>query len=66
MAALKHQSLARLTRGSDGTVTAEERLFTGEFGRIRDVTVAPDGSLLMVTDESDGRLLRVSRTDKPT
>ena len=36
-------------------------LFDGEFGRIRDVVVAPDGALLMVTDEEDGAILRVSK-----
>jgi glucose/arabinose dehydrogenase len=36
-------------------------MFEGDYGRIRDVIVAPDGALLMVTDENDGELLRVSR-----
>jgi glucose/arabinose dehydrogenase len=36
-------------------------MFRGDYGRIRDVVVAPDGALLMVTDEDDGALLRVSR-----
>ena len=61
VAALKYQLLARLERDDTGAVTAEERLFDGEFGRIRDVIVAPDGALLMVTDEEDGALLRVSK-----
>ncbi|MGF6176747.1 PQQ-dependent sugar dehydrogenase [Ensifer sp. 4252] len=61
VAALKYQLLARLERDDTGVVTSEERLFDGEFGRIRDVVVAPDGALLMVTDEEDGALLRVSK-----
>jgi glucose/arabinose dehydrogenase len=61
VAALKYQLLARLERDDSGAIGAEERLFDGEFGRIRDVVVAPDGALLMVTDEEDGALLRVSR-----
>ena len=36
-------------------------MFDGEFGRLRDVVVAPDGALLITTDEDDGALLRVSR-----
>ena len=59
--ALKYQLLARLERDENGAVTAEERLFDGEFGRIRDVIVAPDGALLLLTDDTDGALLRVSR-----
>lgn len=61
VAALKYQLLARLDRDANGKVVSEERLFDGEYGRIRDVIVAPDGAILMVTDETDGALLRVSR-----
>ncbi|OAP38208.1 hypothetical protein AU381_21720 [Sinorhizobium glycinis] len=61
IAALKYQLLARLERDDTGAITSEERLFDGEFGRIRDVVVAPDGALLMVTDEQDGAVLRVSK-----
>ncbi|WP_084044269.1 aldose sugar dehydrogenase [Ensifer sp. WSM1721] len=61
VAALKYQLLARLERDENGTITGEERLFDGEYGRIRDVIVAPDGALLMVTDEANGAVLRVSK-----
>jgi len=61
VAALKFQLLSRMQRDESGKFTLEERLFQGDYGRIRDVTVAPDGALLMVTDESDGALIRVSR-----
>ncbi|OHV82534.1 hypothetical protein LCM4579_18095 [Ensifer sp. LCM 4579] len=61
VAALKYQLLVRLERDESGAITAEERLFDGEFGRLRDVVVAPDGALLMVTDENDGAVLRVSK-----
>ncbi|MCY1320753.1 Aldose sugar dehydrogenase YliI [compost metagenome] len=61
VAALKYQLLARLERDDNGAIGAEERLFDGEFGRIRDVVVAPDGALLMVTDEENGAVLRVSK-----
>jgi glucose/arabinose dehydrogenase len=62
VSALKYQLLARLERDESGKIVSEERLFEGEFGRIRDVKVAPDGAVLMVTD--DGALLRVSAADK--
>ena len=62
VAALKYQLVARLERDEAGAVISEERLFDGEFGRLRDVTVAPDGALLLLTDDADGALLRVSRS----
>ncbi|ARQ11105.1 glucose/sorbosone dehydrogenase protein [Rhizobium etli] len=61
VAALKFQLLSRMQRDESGAFVAEERLFKGDYGRIRDVIVAPDGALLMVTDEDDGALIRVSR-----
>lgn len=62
VAALKYHLVARLERDESGAVIAEERLFDGEFGRIRDVVVAPDGALLLLTDDANGSLLRVSRS----
>lgn len=61
VAALKYQLLARIERQDSGAVDGEERLFQGEYGRVRDVKVAPDGSILLLTDEEDGKLLRVTR-----
>jgi glucose/arabinose dehydrogenase len=61
VAALKYQLVARLERDDSGAIGSEERLFDGEFGRIRDIVVALDGALLLVTDEEDGALLRVSK-----
>lgn len=63
VAALKYQLLARIDRMDDGSIGTEERLLTGDYGRIRDVKVAPDGSILLVTDEQDGQLIRLSRAD---
>ncbi len=51
-------ALVRLTLDK-GRVTSEER-YLGELGdRIRDVQQGPDGLLYVVTDEDDGRVLRV-------
>ncbi|MBO9125000.1 PQQ-dependent sugar dehydrogenase [Rhizobium sp. 16-488-2a] len=61
VAALKFQLLSRMQRDDSGAFVAEERIFDGAYGRMRDIVVAPDGALLIVTDEDDGTLLRVSR-----
>lgn len=62
--ALAQESLIRLDRDEAGAVTGdEERLFEGELGRIRDVAVAPDGSLWLLTDDANGQIVRVSRGD---
>ena len=61
VAALKFELLSRLDRDASGRVAGEERLLRGEYGRIRDVTIAPDGAVLMVTDEAKGALLRLYR-----
>lgn len=60
--ALKFKLLSRLSRDGSGKITERERMFEDEFGRMRDITVAPDGALLITTDEDEGALLRVSRT----
>lgn len=53
--------LVRLDMDGD-TVLGEEHLFQGELGRIRDVRVGADGALYLLTDESNGRLIRVAPT----
>ncbi len=44
-----------------GEVVGEEVLFGELEARIRDVRVAPDGAIWLLTDEPEGRLVRVSR-----
>lgn len=58
---LKFALLSRLDRDASGKITGEERMLEGEFGRIRDVNQAPDGSLWLLTDEDNGAIIRVSR-----
>ncbi len=43
----------------DGKVVAEERLLR-DIGRVRDIAVDADGSLLIVTDFEDGALIRLT------
>ncbi|WP_367718458.1 PQQ-dependent sugar dehydrogenase [Nitratireductor sp. GISD-1A_MAKvit] len=63
VAALKYHLVSRLKRDENGTITGEERLFRGAFGRIRDVSVAPDGALWLLTDKRRGELIRIHRAD---
>ncbi len=58
---LKFGLVSRLDRDAAGRIAGEERLFEGEFGRIRDVNQAPDGSLWLLTDEANGKIVRISR-----
>ncbi len=55
---LKFGQLVRLELDGE-KVVREERLLDGLNRRIRDVRQGPDGYLYLVTDEADGRLLRV-------
>ncbi len=55
--------VSRLDRDESGKILDEERMFEGEFGRIRDINVAPDGSIWLLTDEEDGQIIRLSRAD---
>ncbi|MEX0951669.1 MAG: PQQ-dependent sugar dehydrogenase, partial [Gammaproteobacteria bacterium] len=58
VAALKFGMLSRLVI-DDATVVSEERLFEGQLPRIRDIHRGPDDYLYLLTDESDGKLLRL-------
>jgi glucose/arabinose dehydrogenase len=61
--ALKFELLSRLDRDESGKILSEERILDGEFGRIRDVNVAPDGSIWLLTDENTGPIVRLTRAD---
>jgi glucose/arabinose dehydrogenase len=56
--ALAGQMLVRLEVDGD-KVVKEERLLEGLRERIRDVREGPDGALYLLTDNRDGRILRV-------
>ena len=55
---LKFGELVRLEIDAS-RVVHEERLLNGEFGRIRDVRLGPDGLLYLLTDSRNGHLLRL-------
>ncbi|MCZ7560265.1 MAG: PQQ-dependent sugar dehydrogenase [Burkholderiaceae bacterium] len=58
---LKFRLLSRLELDGD-RIVREERLL-GDLGeRVRDVRQGPDGLLYLLTDEADGRLLRLAPT----
>lgn len=58
LGALADGSLIRLTLDGD-RITGEERLLKEVGARIRDVRVGADGKVYVVTDETDGKLLRL-------
>lgn len=56
--ALKQQALIRLTLQGD-KVESEQRLLEDRHERIRDVRIGPDGYVYVLTDERNGKLLRL-------
>ena len=56
---LRVQSLVRLVLKGD-KVVGEERLLTDRKERIRDVVEGPAGELYLLTDDSNGKLLKVT------
>lgn len=61
--ALRSAMLVRLTLNGNA-VTAEERLLQNLNERIRDVRQGPDGALWLLTDSSNGRVVRVAPASK--
>jgi glucose/arabinose dehydrogenase len=56
---LSSKALIRLVLDND-RVVGEEHLLGDRKERIREVVEGPDGSLYLLTDDDDGKLLRVS------
>ncbi len=56
---LKEKHIARLVIQND-RVVGEERLLTDLGERIRDVAVGADGSVWVITDEQNGKLVRLA------
>jgi aldose sugar dehydrogenase len=63
-ATLRGAHLHRLEVGDDGRVVGRERLFEGEYGRLRDVVMGPDGALYVATSNRDGRGRPDQRDDR--
>ena len=59
VAGLKEKHIARLVIEND-RVVGEERLLTDLGERVRDVAVGPDGAVWAITDEDDGKLVRLA------
>ena len=56
MTTLAQSALYRLTLKGDATsVSSQEVLFEGQFGRLRDVLVGPRGEVYLATSNRDGR-----------
>ena len=56
--ALKFQLVARLELDSN-SVAHEERILSGELGRIRDVRQGSDGYIYLLTDSDNGSVYRL-------
>ncbi|NWG45958.1 MAG: PQQ-dependent sugar dehydrogenase [Alphaproteobacteria bacterium] len=59
LSALVPGDVRRIDLGPEGEILGEEVLFAELKTRIRHVRAGPDGFLYLLTDETDGRLLRV-------
>ena len=55
MASLRGQRLWRVPVNPNGTIKQPEDFFVGDYGRLRTVVAAPDGSLWLATSNRDGR-----------
>ena len=62
VAILKDKHIARLVL-ENGEVVGEERLLTDLGERVRDVAVGPDGAVWAITDETNGKLVRLARAN---
>lgn len=57
---LASRSLIRASLDNEGRTIREQERLLADFGaRIRDVRVGPDGHVYILTDDADGRLLRL-------
>ncbi|MCG6495864.1 sorbosone dehydrogenase family protein [Kitasatospora sp. A2-31] len=55
VAGLRGTSVWRVPLDGDHLAAAPQEFFDGAYGRLRTVVAAPDGTLLLMTDNTDGR-----------
>jgi glucose/arabinose dehydrogenase len=55
VACLRGERLFRIPVGGDGALGEPSALFVGQYGRLRTVAAAPDGTLWFTTSNRDGR-----------
>ena len=64
--ALKGQHLMVVDVEKDGSLISVEKMFEGEFGRIRTAQIGPDGTLYLLTANGDNdKIIRISETPLP-
>ena len=61
--ALRSQLMSRLARDGNGHIVGEEQMFAGQFGRIRDIEIAADGSIYIAIDDNPGQILHITRAN---
>jgi glucose/arabinose dehydrogenase len=65
LTSLRGSALYRMQVSADGrSVTSQEKLFEGQYGRLRDVLVGPDGVVYIGTSNRDGRGSPGSQDDR--
>ena len=61
---LRGQHLMVLDIAQDGSLISEEKMFEGEFGRIRTAQIGPDGVLYLLTSNGDNdKIIRISEVE---
>jgi glucose/arabinose dehydrogenase len=58
--AMMNRSLVRMELAPDGHVVAQEAMLANLAQRLRDVRVGPDGAVYVLTDETDGAILKIT------
>ena len=61
--ALRGQHLMVLDVANDGSLISAEKMFEGDFGRIRTAQISPDGVLYLLTANGDNdKIIRISES----